>query len=272
MTTDQPSLPSSPPETTPAAKNPARAPVSFIYRGEGTGPWQRFVWGCGKVISYVITIVLFRLHVRGQNNIPRTGGVMLLSNHQSFLDPWLITVAPRRQLHYMARDTLFKGGFTQWIAEMYNTFPVRRGSADLAAVRIAVERLDKGQIVTIFPEGTRSEDGTIQPVIPGFSLILNRCKTDVSLQTVVLDGAFDAWPRHAKFPRPHAIRIAYGKPIPPSVWKELSPDQLASRIRQEFINLQDTLQSPHAAASRERFAADLAKAPPEETASRKRRR
>jgi 1-acyl-sn-glycerol-3-phosphate acyltransferase len=260
MTADMPTPASASETAAPPARKPA---VSFTYRGEGTGPFQRLLWATGRVISRTLSILFFRFHSRGQAHMPPTGGVLLLSNHQSFLDPWILGIALSRQLHYMARDTLFKGGWLQWVAETFNTFPVRRGAADLAAIRNAVERLDKGYIVTVFPEGTRSDDGVIQPVIGGFSLILNRCKTDVPIVPAVIDGAYESWPRHAKLPHPRPVRIAYGQPIPPAQWRALSPEQLAARIRQEFVRLQESLGSPHAATSAQRLAQDIAAAPPE---------
>jgi 1-acyl-sn-glycerol-3-phosphate acyltransferase len=84
---------------------------SYVFRGEGTGLWQAFSWNVGRLVSRILSMLLFRLHVRGQAGIPKTGGVLLIANHQSFLDPWLIGIAPSRQVHYMARDTLFRGGF-----------------------------------------------------------------------------------------------------------------------------------------------------------------
>src|ERR1035438_5296497 len=99
----------------------------------------------------------------------------------------------------MARDSLFKGGVLSYLLELWNAFPVKRGSADLTAIRMAVERLDSGHMVNIFPEGTRSEDGSIGNVASGFSLILRRCKAEVALVPVLIDGAYGAWPRKAKF-------------------------------------------------------------------------
>jgi 1-acyl-sn-glycerol-3-phosphate acyltransferase len=128
----------------------------YVFRGEGTGAWQAFTWWLGRFISRLVSLLLFRLRARGQAGLPKSGGVLLVMNHQSFLDPWLVGVAPSRQVHYMARDTLFRGGFLQYLGELWNAFPVRRGAADLGAIRTAVERLDKGFMVNIFPEGTRS--------------------------------------------------------------------------------------------------------------------
>jgi 1-acyl-sn-glycerol-3-phosphate acyltransferase len=157
--------------------------------------------------------------------------------------------------------------------ELWNTFPVRRGSADLGAIRTAVERLDRGFIVNIFPEGTRSEDGAIGEIAPGLVLILNRCKSAVPIVPVVIDGAFEAWPRSAKFPWPHPICISYGRPIPPVEWRALSPEALAMRVRQELVKLQQEMGSSHAAASQLRLsqAQEQLQAAPARPAQRTRR-
>jgi 1-acyl-sn-glycerol-3-phosphate acyltransferase len=130
----------------------------------------------------------------------------------------------------------------------------------MGAIRAAVERLDKGFVVNIFPEGTRSEDGSVGPVAPGMSIILNRCKTEVPIVPVLIDGAYDAWPRNAKVPRARPIRIDYGKPIMPAEWKALSAEELAWRIRRELVGLQEQLGSVHAGESRRRLEEDWAKA------------
>jgi 1-acyl-sn-glycerol-3-phosphate acyltransferase len=206
-------------------------------------------------------MLLFRLRVSGQARIPKRGGVLMVTNHQSFLDPWLIGIGPSRQIHYMARDTLFKGGVLTFLMELWNAFPVKRGSADLTAIRTAVERLDKGFVVNIFPEGTRSEDGSVGTIAPGFSLILNRAKTDVAIVPTVIEGAYEAWPRKAKFPRVFgetAIRIRHGAAIPAAEWRALSPEDLAVRVRRELIKLQTEMGSAHAAGSQARLEAELA--------------
>ena len=258
--TDQPA--SSPPPTLHvAAAAPASSPRPYKFRGEGTGPLQRLSWVGGRLISRILSVLIFKLHAVGQARLPAKGPVLMVTNHQSFLDPWLIGIAIHRQLHYMARDSLFKGGFLQFLGELWNAFPVKRGAADLGAIRTAVERLDKGFIVSVFPEGTRSEDGTIGAIAPGITLILNRCKADVPIMPVVIDGAFEAWPRKRKLPQffgAHPIRIEYGPPIPASEWRKHSADELAVRIRRELINLQRALGSPHAEASQRRLDVELA--------------
>jgi 1-acyl-sn-glycerol-3-phosphate acyltransferase len=252
-----------PPATAPSSPPPASPPPThraYTYRGEGTGLFQKCAWAAGQVTSRLISVLLFRLHVRGQGLIPRNGGVLLVTNHQSFLDPWLAGLAAPRQVHSMARDTLFKGGFLQWLMELLNAFPVKRGAADLGAIRAAADRLDKGYAVNIFAEGTRSEDGSIGPIAPGISLILRRTKSPVPIVPAIVDGAFAAWPRNARFPKPRPVRMAFGRPIAPEEWQPLAPDELAARIRQELVALQEQLQSAHAPESRRRLAEDQAHA------------
>jgi 1-acyl-sn-glycerol-3-phosphate acyltransferase len=258
----------SPPPLAPATST-AAPKANYVYRGEGTSRFQAFAWNTGRLISRILSVLFFKLHVRGQNNIPKTGGVLMVTNHQSFLDPWLVGIAPSRQIHYMARDTLFNKtggvqGFLHYLLELWNAFPVKRGSADLGAIRTGVERLEKGFVLNIFPEGTRSEDGTIGTVAPGMVLILNRVKGDPPpILPVIIDGAFEAWPRNAKAPRVFGgseIRILHGKPIPASEWKALSADQLAARVRRELVKLQREIGSVHAAASEARVAKEEAEA------------
>lgn len=253
-----------PPEVSPEPKpapEPKIAGRAFVYRGEGTGLFQRLTWDAGRVLSRIITLLLFGLRVQGQSNIPKTGAVLLITNHQSFLDPWIIGIRLRRQIHYMARDSLFKRGFLGWLMELLNSYPVKRGAADLQAIRMTVERLEQGRVVNIFPEGTRTADGAIGPVAPGIVLILNRVKTPLTIVPVVIDGAFESWPRRNKFPHPHFIRIAYGQPLLAGDLKGLQADQVALRLRQRLVELQEQMHSAHAALSRQKLDADIAKPP-----------
>ncbi len=239
---------------TPAApkKKEEKRGKPYTFRGQGTSWYQPLVWSLGKNLSRVIAMILFRPSYMGTENYPRKGPVLIVTNHQSFLDPWFVGMATPRQVHYMARDTLFKGGILHWLMEVLNSYPVKRGSADLQAIRHTVERLQSGYMVNIFPEGTRSQDGTIGPIAAGVSVILARAKIPVPVVPVVIDGAFECWPRNKKLPHPGRIRILAGKPIPPEELAELSPADLALRIRQAMIELQKQLHSPHAEASAKR--------------------
>ena len=126
--------------------------------------------------------------------MPATGGVLLVSNHQSFVDPVLTTMALHREGNYMARDSLFSNPWFGRLIGYLNAFPVRRGTADLAAIKESMRRLRQGRVLLLFPEGTRTPNGRIQPLLPGMFAIAK--KTGVPIVPVFVDGMFQAWPRH----------------------------------------------------------------------------
>ncbi|MGC8623693.1 MAG: lysophospholipid acyltransferase family protein [Phycisphaerae bacterium] len=244
-------------KTTACSSTPPVIPprVPYVYRGEGSGWLQIFFWTVGKVFLQFFSVLCFHIRVAGRENIPATGAALLVTNHQSMLDPWMIGIGSKRQIHFMARESLFKGGLGQYIFETTNAFPVRRGRADSVAVREAINRLNRGFLVNLFPEATRTMDGTIGPIAAGVAIIVHRAKVPVI--PIVLDGAFEAWPRDRKFFRYSSIRLRYGKPIPYRELENLSADEISVRIRREMIALQKKLKSVHAAASEARLAADL---------------
>jgi 1-acyl-sn-glycerol-3-phosphate acyltransferase len=229
--------------------------VEYVYRGEGSGWLQVFFWTFGRVFLQFFSVLCFHVRVAGRENIPAKGAALLVTNHQSMLDPWMIGIALHRQIHFMARESLFKGGFGQYVLETTNAFPVRRGRADSTAVREAIRRLNCGYLLNLFPEATRTSDGSIGPIAAGVAIIVHRAKVPVI--PVVIDGAFEAWPRDRKFFRHSGIRVRYGKPIAYQELAELSADEISVRIRREMIELQKKLKSVHAAASEARFEADL---------------
>jgi len=229
--------------------------VEYVYRGEGSGWLQVFLWTLGKVFLQFFSVLCFHVRVAGRENVPAKGAALLVTNHQSMLDPWMIGIALHRQIHFMARESLFKGGLGQYIFETTNAFPVRRGRADSTAVREAIRRLQCGYLLNLFPEATRTSDGTIGPIAAGVAIIVHRAKVPVI--PVVIDGAFEAWPRDRKFFRYSGIRVRYGKAIAYDELTNLSADEISVRIRREMIDLQKKLKSVHAVASEARFQADL---------------
>jgi len=141
--------------------------------------------------------------------------VLLVASHQSFIDPILVGLAcHHRQFYAMARRTLWdESAFLGKLMESLNAIPVDQESADLAAMRRSIEVLKQGQALLIFPEGSRTEDGTIAPFAPGISLLIRRAKPMVV--PVAIEGAYDVWPRHRKLPKLCGrIGVMFGKAIP----------------------------------------------------------
>ncbi len=229
----------------------------YVYRGEGTGWFQLLLWSSFRILLQFFAIIFFGVRIYGREHIPRKGAALLLTNHQSFLDPWLIGIALYRQIHFVARESLFRGGFVQYVLERTNAFPIKRGRADASAMRESLNRLAQGHLLNLFPEATRSKDGSIGSVGSAVSVIIRRA--NVPVVPIVIDGAFEAWSRNRILPKCSPIRVIYGKPIRAEQLSGLSPDEMAVLIRQELIALQEKLNSPHAARSRAQLEADVAK-------------
>jgi len=166
-----------------------------------------------RPIVWVVMRVFFRLRVRGARNIPEKGGVLIASNHQSFLDPMVIAAGAMRPVSFMARDTLFRRGGFGWLIGHLNAFPVRRGAADPDALHEAIRRLAAGGVLLVFAEGSRTRDGGIGRVRSGPALLAHRA--GVPIVPAVIKGAFEAWPRSRKIFRLRRISVRFGEPIDP---------------------------------------------------------
>ncbi len=136
----------------------------------------------------------------------------MLSNHQSFLDPMLNASPVRRQCCFAARDSLFRVPVFGPLFHSFNAIPVRRGEADMTAMRAFIERLKSGMVLVLYPEGTRTVDGRISEIKPGFGLLAR--KADVPVLPCVIDGAYECWPKRNKLFRPGRAYITYGPAIP----------------------------------------------------------
>src|SRR6476646_1280256 len=137
-------------------------------------------WRYLQMLARVLTTLHFDLKVYGLHNLPRAGGVLIVSNHQSNLDPVLLAVRLDRPLNYIAKSELFENRFGGWLLRsVLNAFPVRQGAGDVGAVRETLRRLQEGHALNIYPEGGRTEDGRIAPLEKGVALIVDRAKVPV---------------------------------------------------------------------------------------------
>ena len=205
-----------------------------------------------RTLCFIFIWIFLRLRFFGLSNIPRKGAFLLISNHQSFFDPLFVGTRARRTLVFMARDTLFKKKFFGGLIRSVKAIPVRRGEADLAAIRNIIDHLKKGQSVCLFPEGTRSPDGRISDFKPGFGLLARRA--NVPILPAVIDGAFEAWPRDKKFPSfGKTILIKYGEPISIEQIKDLDDKQLAKFVTNRLRQMQNECRTK---AGKEPYAYD----------------
>ena len=180
--------------------------------------------------------LVFRYRVYGRENVPQDGPVILASNHQSFLDPVFCGVALKRHLVYVARDTLFRYRLFAFLIHSLNAIPIGRDKADIAAMRAIIARLREGAAVCLYPEGTRTRDGRIVPVKPGFGLLCRRARAAVV--PVLIDGGFETWPRHKRFLRPGAILVQFGTPLSPAQIETMTNEDLADHLTRTLRQMQ----------------------------------
>lgn len=193
-----------------------------------------------RVLSQLAFTLAFGIRVTGRRHVPHAGGGMLVGNHQSFLDPILLGLGLTwRPLHYMARETLFRGGFFSWLMSSLNGYPVRLGEPDLGAIKETIRRVKDGGLVAIFPEGTRTRDGSVGPMLPGFAVLARKCRVPVI--PAAIEGAFEAWPRTQLLPSTGQIRVAFGEPISAEAASAMQPAELAAEIRRRIEVLYEAL-------------------------------
>jgi 1-acyl-sn-glycerol-3-phosphate acyltransferase len=177
-----------------------------------------------------------RFRVYGRENVPAEGPVILASNHQSYLDPVYCGVGLRRHLVYVARDSLFRYRLFAFLINSLNAIPVSRDKADIAAMRAIIARLQEGAAVCLYPEGTRTRDGRIIPVKAGFGLLCRRAKAVVV--PVLIDGAFETWPRHKRFFQPGSVVVHFGTPLTPVQIETMSNEDLAEYLTRTLRQMQ----------------------------------
>ena len=182
----------------------------------------------------------FRLRHEGRERLLVQGTVILAPVHRSNLDGPLIGGLTDRRVRYMGKESLFKPAIAGWIMRSLGSFPVRRGEADLDAMRVAKGMLDDGEAMLVFPEGTRQETDTIADVFDGAAWLAAR--SDAPVVPVGIAGTAEAMPPGTKFPKRTQVAIVVGEPMPPpagadggrakrsdmKVWNEQLTEQLAS--------------------------------------------
>ena len=166
------------------------------------------IYAIAWVPCWLLFRVLLRWRVTGLENIP-AGGAIIAPNHQSFWDIPLLGVALRgRHVHFMAKSELFQNPVFGWVIRTLLAFPVKRGAPDRAAIRHAIEMLKAGDLVAIFPEGTRSKTGQLGAPEAGLSLIA--AKADVPIVPVAIYGSRLIFSKNQFLPQ---VKIHFGNPI-----------------------------------------------------------
>ena len=196
--------------------------------------FRRFGYWAVRSCTRALLSIGFQARCWGRENFPATGGALICANHQSFLDPMVIGNSSARPMNYLARKTLFRFGPLGWLLDFVNTIPVEREGFGVGGIRETLKRLKRGEMVLLFPEGTRSSDGEIQLFKQGVATLARRSR--VALVPVGVDGAYDVWPRSERFPQFGQVRVVVGEPLSAELVKTLDDTQLMDELRQRIIN------------------------------------
>ncbi len=153
----------------------------------------------------------FRWQVFNAERVPLKGGVIIASNHASFLDPPLVGSALSRDINYLARESLFRYPGIGALLRSWNAVPVDRDGGGAKGLKIILNRLLDGNGIILFPEGTRTKDGKLQPARSGIGLIV--IKSEAVVVPVRTFGTFECYNRKWKFHLPKRLAVKYGQPM-----------------------------------------------------------
>jgi 1-acyl-sn-glycerol-3-phosphate acyltransferase len=191
-----------------AARAVRRQPTPYSKPSVLARYWYSLLWAP----CWAISQIYFRYRYSGRGNVPPTGPVLLVANHQSHLDPVLVGIACPRQLKYLARQGLFFWPFSLWIRSL-GAVPIDRERGSVAGIKTTLRLLNQEYAVVVFPEGSRTPDGRLHELLAGFCLLARRSRA--TIVPVAIEGAFDAMPRGSSFPKPRPIALIFGPAIRP---------------------------------------------------------
>ncbi len=166
-----------------------------------------------RVLFRGIMAVLFRPQVTGVANVPAEGPVIIAPVHRSFADFGFSAFVTRRKLFFMAKDDLWRNRLLGRLLFALGAFPVHRQSADREALRNAEEVLRAGQVLVLFPEGTRQEGPEVQQLLEGAAFLAAR--TGAQIVPVGIGGSDRAMPKGSLIPKPFRVSVVVGPPLPP---------------------------------------------------------
>lgn len=159
--------------------------------------------------------------VKGKENIPRDGAVVLVGNHVSLWDPVILACSVDRAVNFMAKEELFKIPVLGRLITLLHAFPIKRGRPDRNALRIASERLKNGKVLGLFPEGTRSKTGELLPFHPGAALFALRSQAPIIPMALI--GTRTTFPLSLR----GKICVVIGKPL---IYDDLYGQKISSEV------------------------------------------
>ena len=182
--------------------------------------------------------ILLRVNLRGLENIPREGPVVIAISHSSFLDPLIAGAYSPCDVVPMAKIEAFNMPVIGWIIRWYGAFPVRRGEVDITAVKTALRILQSGQMLIIAPEGHRSETGSLQEGREG-AIILS-LRSGAPILPVAVWGGKPFWKNLTRFHRTE-INCFIGKPVLPNVNGKLNREQITGMSHELMLRIAEMM-------------------------------
>ena len=219
----------------PLESDAAEAPTR---PGGGHSKFGRWLYSVLWLLSRTLGVSMFGVRTRFAEPWPQTGGLLVLSTHQSHLDPLLLGLATDRRLSSLARSSLYTFKPFGFIITALDAVPIDRNTSAVKAMKLVIDRLKRGAAVIVFPEGTRTADGRMGELKAGFALLAKRAQ--VPIAPVAIVGAFECWPRHRLFPRPGRVRLEFGKVITAEQVAGMDEKTLAEECERRLLALDAT--------------------------------
>lgn len=178
-----------------------------------------------KFLFKIIAIILYRPKIVGKENLPKDTGALLCPNHVHNLDSAVIVAMFKRKVNVLAKEELFKNAFIRWIADIFGVYPVKRGRADLQAIKISLKLLKNDELLLMFPEGTRH--GLDKGKKPKNGAVLIATTAGKPIIPIGIQGSFKPFRK---------VIVNIGKPIDYSKYsEEVKEKEQASKLTQELM-------------------------------------
>jgi 1-acyl-sn-glycerol-3-phosphate acyltransferase len=169
-----------------------------------------FWWTVSRFAVLMFSKLWFRIRCEGVESLPENGSVLLVANHASYLDPGMVGITATRWVGFLAQAGLASLAPCRWWLAQVGVTLIDRNAPSKESMRLVADCLKAGDVVGIFPEGTRSDDGCVHEFKGGVEFLVRRTKTTVV--PIGIDGSHRAFPRGSWFPRPRKIVVRYGEP------------------------------------------------------------
>lgn len=195
----------------------------------------RLLYDTLQVLCRTVGVTVFGFRCGFAEPLPKEGGLLVLSSHQSLLDPLILGVACDRRLSSLARASLFRFGPFAALIRALDAVPIDREASSVAAMKTVIRKLRDGAALVIYPEGTRTRDGRLGEVKGGFALVARRAGVPIVPAAIV--GAWECWPRTRPFPLPGRIRVEFGAILEPAEIAAMDDHQLVAEVVERITAL-----------------------------------